>query len=314
MRAKEEIVRMMPGRIGEALQALSPEVWQEAEEIRMRQGQALYLRCGRTCWYVHPQGRVRKTAYGALMVTAGEIQSAVEKMAGYGRFAHIDELRQGYLTLPGGHRVGLSGRAVTEGAKVLDLRQVTGLVIRCAKEVKQCGATVFDQLWEEGELQSTLILSPPGWGKTTLLRDLVRRISNAGLETVVVDERREICPMGPDGRQMDLGIHTDVLEGCPKEKGIWIALRTLGPEVLAVDELAGAGELCAVQNAACCGVRLLCTCHGENLLELAHRTGFAAVLTEGIFRRMVVLGPGHLARVYDEGGRPITNEEERDGL
>ena len=184
---------------------------------------------------------------------------------------------QGYLTAPGGHRIGLCGQAVCRDGQVQGIRELTSLCIRIARDFPGIAR-------EAGILPgSLLILGAPGWGKTTLLRDVLRERSRR--EAVcVVDERGEIFPQG-----FDRGARTDVLTGCPKTQGILMALRTMSPRCIGVDEITKAEDCQAILEAANCGVHLVATIHGESPERFRRRAMYRELC--GVFDHLVVLHP-----------------------
>ena len=189
-------------------------------------------------------------------------------------------IEQGYLTAPGGHRIGLCGEAVCRGGAMAGIREVTSLCIRVARD--------FPGL--AGELAmlrgSVLIIGAPGWGKTTLLRDLIRQRSDNGCQTAVVDERRELFP---EEGCFPPGKCTDVLTGCPKCEGIQMLLRTMGPECIAMDEITAEQDCRALLEAGRCGIELLATVHGCGLKDLRNRQIYRNLLEGMLFSHVVVM-------------------------
>ena len=188
-----------------------------------------------------------------------------------------ESIQEGYLTAPGGHRIGFCGQVTVHGNQVRGIRQVESLCIRVARDFEGIAAGVN----RDG---SILIIGPPGSGKTTLLRDLIRQISRK--ETVaVVDERGELFPQGA----FDQGKKLDVLMGCPKGDGIMMVLRTMGPATVAVDEITAREDCEALAFAGWCGVRLVATVHGESLQDLQRKPLFRPLWEGRLFDRCLVL-------------------------
>lgn len=282
------------------------------EELRLRAGQPLELcYAGRDRLLYAPGGRP-----GA---TAQDCEETLRRITENSLYAWEEELRRGFLTLPGGCRVGLAGRAVKEKQGVSRLVDVTGLCIRIARAVRGAAERAAPYLLDgQGELCSTLIVSAPGAGKTTLLRDLVRIASSGdqGLRPArvsVVDTRYELAGAVRGEPQFDLGPRTDVLSGCGKAEGARMMIAAMSPEIIVVDELAAPDEIAAMTEAAACGVRVLASTHSGNAALLRKRTSLRLLLASGLFERIVLLsrrrGPGTVEAVLDADWNEITTEE-----
>ena len=222
--------------------------------------------------------------------TQEEIGAIVSALARRSVHAIADELRQGYFTAEGGVRVGVAGRVVAENGAVQCIRAFTSVNIRLPVELRGISRELLRRVaLPGGTVPGILIVSPPQLGKTTLLRDVVRAVSDGDgvrpQKCTVIDERRELAPDG-----FDLGCRTDVFSGCPKTAGMMMALRALSPQVLATDELDGAAEAEAVAEAARAGVTLLATVHAGSFESMVRRRGMEEMLREGIFSRVVLLG------------------------
>lgn len=276
----------------------------ELQEIRIRAERPVILQMGGKQYFLsEEEGMVTDNKKG-IVVQAKEIAEIMEYATNYSIYAYEEELTNGYITIKGGHRVGVCGKAVMEQGKIRNLRNISSLNIRVAHEVKGCGRTIVPYIQEkDGAVFHTLIYSPPGKGKTTLLRDLVRMISDGtkdlpGKNVSVVDERHEIAAEYLGIVQNDLGIRTDVISGCPKNIGMEMMLRAMAPQVIAVDELSGSMDFEAVQKMAGCGVSVLATIHTSGISGLETR------LQQPIFKRFVGLdekeGTYH-AKVFDDG-------------
>ena len=240
-------------------------------------------------------------------ITASDLRETVSLLSAYSLYAFEKELKQGYLTVAGGHRVGFCGKTVMENGEIRTLKQISGLNIRIAAEEKGWGEEYLPDIMEEGDVCNTLIVSPPGCGKTTLLRDLVRCLGNRMMAVSVVDERGEIAPFREGVPQMDIGLCTDVLEGCPKAAGMQMVLRSMTPNVIAVDELGNPEDMQAVQDVLRCGVKLIATAHGSDWNEIYQRSYLGNLVEQEVFERYIILssrnGAGTLEAVLDRQGK-----------
>ncbi len=248
--------KVVPQFLREMLSSLDPKARDAVEELRLREGFPLAVVQAGEEW-THPAWRGRPLTEEALR--------RVLETAGRGSVHTVlDQLRSGYVTAAGGVRVGICGEGATREGELLSFRRITSLALRVPHALPGVARPLLPQLAEGGELSNTLILSPPGLGKTTLLRDLIRCVSlGEGVRprrVGVADERGEL---GAGALRRQLGPRTDVLENCPKAAALLMLLRGMAPQVLAVDEITAPEDLRAIQEAAGCGVTLLATAHGE---------------------------------------------------
>jgi len=212
----------------------------------------------------------------------------------YSAHTVMDQIRGGYLTVQGGHRIGLCGEAITEEGRIAGFRRVSSINLRIAKELKGIAQPYALSLFDGDFLSSTLIIAPPGVGKTTFLRDLIRCVSSgisgqAAIRIGVADERGELSGMWEGKSQFDLGPHTDVIYGTRKGDGLIILLRGMNPQVLAVDEITHPTDLDAIFFAVGCGVSLLATAHGRHPKEMKVRPLYNKLIEHGIFRKAIII-------------------------
>lgn len=272
---------ILPSRLRRIAMELPETDKKRAEEFRLRAGHCLSV--------LLPEGERSLEA----IVTTEELETLCDIAAEFSRYASIETLRQGFLPVRGGFRVGLCGSAVVKDGEVTNLKQISSAVIRISREQKGIAQAVAPRLFRDGRFVSTLLLSPPGGGKTTLLRDLVRQLSQGeGVppqRITLIDEREEIAVMYRGQPQMDVGPRTDVLSGCPKALAIPMALRAMNPQIIAVDEITVREDIAAMAAAAHCGVRFLATIHADGRQELGRKPLFSQLLKARVFEKTVTI-------------------------
>lgn len=287
----DNLDKVLPQFLRGMLADLDPGTRGAMEELRLREGFPLAaVRAGEE--WTHPAWQGRK-------LTAEDLRRVLETAGRGSVHTILDQLRGGYVTAPGGVRLGICGEGAVQNGTLLSFRRVTSLALRVPHTLPGIARPLLPQLTAGGEMPSTLILSPPGLGKTTLLRDLIRCLSTGegckARRVGVADERGEL---GAGELRYHLGPRADVLENCPKAAGLLMLLRGMAPQVLAADEITAPEDLRAMAEAAGCGVTLLATAHGGSLEELKLRPLYRELLAQGIFGQFVFISLVQGRRVY----------------
>lgn len=259
------IIRYIPKRLRKHLICARLD---NVEEIRLRKGRPIMLYGGFSPKYITEKGISEKSSYGMIAVNDEDINEALELICESSLYAVEDRIKNGYVTVDGGHRIGLCGSAVLKDGKIFTIKDISGLNYRISREIYGAGDPVINSIMRDDKVCNTLILSPPGCGKTTLLRDIIRQISYRGIRVSVADERNEISALHKGICGFDLGNSCDVLEGASKEEAMTILLRSMGPEVIATDEIGTAADVAVIKKAMLSGVSVISTIHSDNRQEL----------------------------------------------
>lgn len=303
------------------LQALTPQVRElvedslgaglkDIEEIRLRIERPLIFRIGCQELTVDGDKKLTQKLRDGYITTRQELERTLHILSQNSLYAWEDQMRNGFITIPGGHRVGIVGRGVLDKGRIKTLKDISGLNYRVGREVLGCSGAILPFLINDNRVMNCLVVSPPQCGKTTLLRDIIRQVSHGirslnfpGVNVGLVDERSEIAGMYLGQPQFDIGLRTDVLDACPKAEGMMMMIRAMSPVVIATDEIGRKDDLEALYHALQSGVSVIATVHGSSFEEIKDRPVLAELLQGRFFQRLVFLsrkkGPGTLEAVLD---------------
>ncbi len=272
-------------------------------EIRIRSGLPVSVNYGGKYYYLNPQG-IGGREGGSIVTDRKMLEAIIYKAADYSMYAVNNQLKHSYITVTGGIRIGVCGELVIEDDIIKSVKNFTSLIIRIPHEVIDCALTAYPFVAQDN-LYNTLIISPPGGGKTTFLRDLARLMSegNKIINTLIIDERYEIASCYNGLPQLNIGEFSDVISNCTKRYGFEQGIRAMKPDIIITDELATQNDLEAVIYAAGCGVKIIASVHAFDHLDLINKQGFETILKKRLFERFVVLsnrkGPGTYEGIYD---------------
>lgn len=305
MERRDELIKIFSKDIRMILKQV-PEDFETVQEIRLRVQAPLLMICNHREYYITDKGKLKRSPEGSYLVTRQDLKETLEYISSYSLYAFEEELKQGFITIQGGHRIGIAGKTIVDGRGIRGMKFISFMNVRLSHQVLGCAGTVLPYLYEEGRILHCLILSPPRCGKTTLLRDIIRQVSNgnavhSGLTVGVVDERSEIAACYQGVPQNDLGIRTDVLDCCPKAQGMMMLIRTMAPQVIAVDEIGSREELEAMEYVMNCGCKLIATVHGSSMEDIRQKPVLGRMLKERWFERYIMLGTGGCVKQIFDG-------------
>ena len=309
MGQRDQVLRVLAKDLRRYMEKLDID-YRLLQEIRIRADAPLMVVYHGKEYFVGRSGCLTTDPEAPLMAERQDVKETMERISNYSMYAFEEELKQGFITIQGGHRVGVAGKIVLEKDQVKNLRYISFINIRLAHQLLGCGDRVLPYLINGESIYHTLIISPPRCGKTTLLRDLIRQLSNGsakrhGMNVGVVDERSELGACYQGTPQNDLGYRTDILDCCPKKEGMMMLVRSMSPNVIAVDEIGSKEDVEALEYVMNCGVKILATVHGKSMEEIRKKPILGRLVQEKVFQRYVLLSASQIGRVdaiFDERG------------
>lgn len=290
------VLESLSQQIRSILNLISDKVKMDIQEIRLRNGSPLNIYYAGNDAFITASGGITNRADKAYIVSEEDIYNSFQLITNHSIYAYAEDIKRGYITISGGHRVGIGGKVIYDAKGIDDIVFISSLNIRIAKEKEGVSNSIIPYLLDKDEkIYNTLIISPPQCGKTTLLRDIIRNLSNGidfkyeGQKISLIDERSEIAGVYNRAAQMDVGIRTDILDGCLKSDGIMMAIRALSPEIIAVDEIGSIDDINAINEALKAGIRLIATIHGDGMEDIENRNNLKGLIEDRIFKRFIIL-------------------------
>jgi stage III sporulation protein AA len=291
-----EVLRFFPIELRQVLAGIQARLQSRIIEIRLRLNQPLEINLGNESRFVGATGAVIEDLKQALIIGSNELKRVINSITTGSFYALDEEMTQGYITLPGGHRVGFGGKVIQNAGKIRLIRNISSLNFRIAKEIRGIAQPVLPLLWKDGRFLKTMILSPPASGKTTLLREIIREVSYGvpglnlpGLTVGLVDERSEIAGSYQGVAQFDVGPRTDILDACPKKEGVYLLLRAMNPQIIATDEIGQESDWAVIEDIINAGISFITTAHARNITEAMFRPGLKRILETGSVERLIIL-------------------------
>lgn len=294
---EQTIIPILSQPVADLIRKVPLPLLQQTTEIRLRVGQCIMLVLGTQDAILSPAGQ--PVIYGdqAYCCTSEDVAKTLQLISKNSLYAFEQEIKMGFLTVAGGHRVGLAGQALLQEGYLKALKNISCLNIRLARQIKGCADLILPYIIAgSNSIYNTLIISPPRCGKTTLVRDLVRQLSSgvesqnfSGVQIGLVDERSEIAACDHGVPTVDIGPRVDVLDGCPKAIGMLMLIRSMGPQVIVTDELGRSEDAEALREALNAGVKVIATVHGRDVADINRRPYIGDLVQERYFDRYVIL-------------------------
>ncbi|MGL6105375.1 stage III sporulation protein AA [Romboutsia sp.] len=308
-----EVVNALSANIKEKIKNIAQDNRNiNIEEIRLRNQKPLILNANNKDYFYNINSNKLDTKINnSYIVTKEDIEQTFQIICKYSIHSFMDDIKKGFITLQGGHRVGLVGKVIIEDGQVKNIKHISSLNIRVSREIIGCSDKIISHIVGlNNKVNNTLIISPPQCGKTTLVRDIVRNLSNGnekygfeGIKVALIDERNEISGSYLGTPQMDVGIRTDIIETCPKDLGIIMLLRSMSPNIIVTDEIGNIDEIKALYTALNGGVNLITTVHGDSIEDIKNRKELNMLLDKELFKKVIILsakkGPGTIEKIYD---------------
>ncbi len=290
----QTILRVLPRDIANNLDI------ENIEEIRLRTNRNMILKY------------MNREEVSEYIPTQRDILAILQIFCDNSIYSYQSQICNGYITLMGGHRVGITGNVAMKDGKINNINYISSLNIRIAKEIIGASDEIINEVIENNQINNTLIMSPPGCGKTTILRDLIRNISNRGYTISLIDERGEIAAMYKGIPQNDVGLRTDIIDNVTKSLGMSIAVRTMAPQIIATDEIGTNEDIEAINYGICSGVKGIFTAHGSDIEELKLNNSLKKLYEEKVFNKIIFLEKkGIMKKIYTLDNNMYISDDEK---
>jgi len=294
----DDILRILPNYISNEIVRLNYN--NNITEIRIRSKRKIAIICSKLEYETN------------IIATPKIILDILLNVSKRSIYAIQSDLNNGFVVIQGGHRIGICGEVVYECGKIKNIKNICSLNIRVAKQVYGCADAIMPEIIYNGIFQNTLIISPPGCGKTTLLRDIVRQASNGikaigfnGKNVSLVDERGEVASCYEGIPYLDVGVRTDIMSNVEKSIGMNMMIRSMAPDIIATDEIGKKEDIEAIKNAILSGVKVVFTMHGNGLDSILKNDGMKELMDMNVFSKIILLSsgkiPGIVEKIYDRG-------------
>lgn len=296
-----DIVSNVSPKIKNSLIALPNEIKKEIQEICLRVNSSIVIVTSTKSFFLGSEGNLSPEDSKSFVVSQNDILETFKILCNFSIYSFQNQIKNNFITLKGGHRVGICGTAIIDGEKIINISDISSMNFRISKEIIGCSDKIFEKLGLN--LGGTLIVGPPASGKTTILRDIARKLSNTYengklIKVSIVDERREIAAVYQGVPQKDVGF-SDILNGFPKSEGIMRALRTLSPRIIICDEIGNNEDADAIRKSLNCGVGIIASVHAEFAEEILKSEKIKNILNSGAIKNVVLLDKGKIKEIFE---------------